>query len=423
MKKFQFHLLTLLFTFTIFTNVGFPQWLTINPLPQPNSLKDVFALDSANVIAVGYQGTIIKTTNAGTNWGVLNNVGGTNDYLYSVCFADYNTGWCVGYNLILKTTDGGNSWATQQFPTFVITPRFNSVYFIDNSTGWAVGGYSSILKTTNGGNNWIKQYFNGASHYSVFFLDNNIGWMASGEPGLTFSGGYISKTSNSGNNWNRQYYGSSFQDTVMNSIFFADYNTGWTAGFNGKIYKTSNGGTNWFFQNPSTLFSLYSLYFNDVNTGWVVGDAGRIRATTNGGNNWFTQISGTNSSLYSVKFSDDRNGWCVGDFGTILRTTNGGITAINPVSSEIPEQFILSQNYPNPFNPVTNIKFDVPRKSFIKLIIFNSLGQQINELVNQELTAGSYKVDWDAANFPSGVYHYKIQANEFQSIKSMILLK
>jgi len=96
---------------------------------------------------------------------------------------------------------------------------------------------------------------------------------------------------------------------------------------------------------------------------------------------------------------------------------------IQNIGLNIPTDFAVYQNFPNPFNPVTNIKFDIPRYSFVKLIIFNSLGQEIDALVNQELTAGSYKVDWDAANFPSGVYYYKIQTNEFQEAKSMMLIK
>jgi len=423
MKKINVIRLSVLIIFMIFSNPGFSQWIEVNPLPQTNSLKDVFAFDSNNIVAVGDNYTIIKTTNAGQNWNIQINVGGTNDFLYSVFFADINTGWCVGYNLILKTTNGGYNWISQVFPSFSITPRFNSVYFINNNTGWTAGGYGSMLKTTDGGNNWIKQYFTGSSYYSVFFLNENIGWVTGGIPGNTFDGGVIAKTMNGGNNWSSQYYGSGFRDTVMNSIFFTDFNTGWTAGFGGRIYKSTNGGTSWFNLNTSFLYTLNSIYFYHINTGWIVGGYGRILATSNGGNNFENQISGTTSSLNSVKFIGTLNGWIVGDFGVILRTTNGGVTGIKSISTEIPDKYSLFQNYPNPFNPTTNIKFEISKADFVNISIFNLVGNKITDLVNENLNAGIFNVDWNGNNFSSGVYYYKLTIGNYSETRKMLLLK
>lgn len=96
---------------------------------------------------------------------------------------------------------------------------------------------------------------------------------------------------------------------------------------------------------------------------------------------------------------------------------------IQTTSTEIPNKFSLSQNYPNPFNPVTNITFDLPKESFVKLKIYDALGKEISILANQDLKAGSYKIDWDASNYPSGVYFYKLEAGSFVESKKMILIK
>jgi hypothetical protein len=89
----------------------------------------------------------------------------------------------------------------------------------------------------------------------------------------------------------------------------------------------------------------------------------------------------------------------------------------------VPEKFILSQNYPNPFNPSTTIEFAIPEQSFVRLEVFNTLGEKIATLVSEELNAGSYKYDWEAADLPSGVYLYRLQTAAFSTSKKMILLR
>ena len=95
------------------------------------------------------------------------------------------------------------------------------------------------------------------------------------------------------------------------------------------------------------------------------------------------------------------------------------------INSEIgiPNKFELFQNYPNPFNPSTQISYQLPENSFVNLVVYNSLGQKVEELVNQEQTSGKYSVKFDASNLPSGVYIYKLQAGEFSSVKKMLLTK
>jgi hypothetical protein len=100
---------------------------------------------------------------------------------------------------------------------------------------------------------------------------------------------------------------------------------------------------------------------------------------------------------------------------------------IKITSTEIPKRYNLYQNYPNPFNPVTQIRFDIPagtrHGAFVQIQIFDDVGKEILTLVNEELKAGKYSVDWNAAGFPSGVYFYVIRAGDFAETRKMILLK
>jgi hypothetical protein len=94
------------------------------------------------------------------------------------------------------------------------------------------------------------------------------------------------------------------------------------------------------------------------------------------------------------------------------------------VSGElISYKYALEQNYPNPFNPNTTIKYSVQQAGKVTLSLFNTLGEEMTKLVNEEKPAGNYELTWYAANLPSGVYFYQLKAGEFISTKKMILLK
>lgn len=89
----------------------------------------------------------------------------------------------------------------------------------------------------------------------------------------------------------------------------------------------------------------------------------------------------------------------------------------------LPTQFALNQNYPNPFNPSTVVSFDLPVASRVNITVFNVLGQKVATIVDEQMEAGSYEKNWDATNYSSGLYFYRIQADNFTETKKMMLLK
>jgi phosphatidylserine/phosphatidylglycerophosphate/cardiolipin synthase-like enzyme len=101
----------------------------------------------------------------------------------------------------------------------------------------------------------------------------------------------------------------------------------------------------------------------------------------------------------------------------------GGTIGVENISSEIPDGFVLKQNYPNPFNPVTRIEFSIPVSNFVKLVVFDGLGREIKTLVNQNMVAGFYGIDFSSANLSSGVYYYKLTAGNYNDVRKMIILK
>ena len=111
------------------------------------------------------------------------------------------------------------------------------------------------------------------------------------------------------------------------------------------------------------------------------------------------------------------------DYGVYRRALAEVVTSVNHNASEVPMSIELAQNYPNPFNPSTNISFSVPFKSFVTLIVFDALGREVSSIVAEELLAGAYSRHWDAANVPSGVYFYRLQAGAYTETKKMLLLR
>ncbi|MBN2412664.1 T9SS type A sorting domain-containing protein [candidate division KSB1 bacterium] len=105
-----------------------------------------------------------------------------------------------------------------------------------------------------------------------------------------------------------------------------------------------------------------------------------------------------------------------------------GPVSISIDSQKLPEKFELSQNYPNPFNPETSINYCLPKNTHVTIVIYNTLGKIVNELVNKTQTAGTYTVTWDGrsntgTHVSSGMYFYQINAEEFTQVKKMIFSK
>jgi len=99
------------------------------------------------------------------------------------------------------------------------------------------------------------------------------------------------------------------------------------------------------------------------------------------------------------------------------------LTEIHQNNVSVAENFFLSQNYPNPFNPKTNLEFGIPELGFVSFKIYDVLGNEVATLVNKNLPAGSYSFEWNAVEFPSGIYFYKLTSGNFSEVKKMTLLK
>jgi photosystem II stability/assembly factor-like uncharacterized protein len=327
------------------------QWVLQNPYPQPYNLHDVYFIDNQTGWAAGDNGTMIKTTDGGNTWDVVNS--GTNNSLTRIFFTNINTGWAVGDSgCIINTADGGNSWTPQSSGTVL---NIADLYFYDYSKGWAIGNRedyinngweleSILLKTTNGGVSWDTLFYDTTiAIRSIHFLNETEGWAVGSKPDTTpaIPAGIILYTDDGGYSWNLI---TTLLTSGLNDISFTDSNNGWAVG-SCIIAHTGDGGGSWEIQfttgGPGSGGPYFkSLCFADNQNGYVAGTQGgfsgfgtlpTIYYTTDGGLNWGHKYfyGYAFSGLAGVSFPDPENGWLVGfsyeQSGMIQHTFDGGL--------------------------------------------------------------------------------------------------
>lgn len=427
----------------------------------------------------GLLGKIYKTTNAGTDWFLQ--YSNTTSVINDIFFINVNTGWAVG-NAIRKTTDGGNSWLIQNSG---ITATYNRCRFKDSNNGWLVGYNGIILRTTNGGIDWQLEN-SGTTQIlrDIIFTGNDTGFVIGGYSNgvllKTTDDGYnppaepnsptdleavadsskrinlswtdnsnneegfkIERSSDGGINWNLLYTGvqntTSYPDTglIPYSVYFYRlyaFNSSGNSGYSNISWDTAKS-----YKSCDNIFILITKT-NELKNANIInqGQANALIVKLNAAceqssrgqynaaiNQMGAFINQVNAFISAEVLTQVQGEPLINIANDIIYLLQGGTSPLKlQVNvSEIPSAFVLYNNYPNPFNPVTKIKFDIPKASFVKLIVYDITGKEISVLVDEELNAGRYNYDWSGINLPSGVYFYKLITESFSGTKKLILLK
>ena len=327
----------------------------------------------------------------------------------------------------------GNSW--QNYSSTPDNDMFGISSCIKGDSAFVYGGYSF-------GNNKLRIYNFVTNTWQYAANSPNI----SATYGHTiesvndfiylFFNGAVYKYNISTNSWT-QATSSGTNATWLYSTVYQDevYLVGWT---NGKFFKYNPPSDQW-----TQLMDLPyyvtggSLRCVDDKIYCVGGSSGSGGGTFNSTlvydiatNQWSDAgIFLTDNRAYMADVVYQNNLFVIGGLNSSGNAVDNVefIVAGTPSSVErlsgIPNGFRLSQNYPNPFNPSTTISFSIPEEMFVSLKVYNSLGQEVSELINEIKPAGNYSVDFDAGKLTSGVYFYKIEAGAFSEIKKMILIK
>lgn len=410
--------LTLVAAILMMSNMLSAQWIQLqNPYPNSNdTLLEIYFTDQDHGFIGGSpweEGHLMGTSDGGNNWFY------ELDFLFiypiSISFPDQNNGWLLSdyngndFKTVYHTSDGGfnlESWELMETQDFW---GAESIYFTDSLNGWICGGswggmyyYRYVYSTIDGGLSWNESYTdNGESLYDVFFINDSTGW-AVGESGL------VVYTNDKGETW--LFSSTPPNGESLRAVQFVDNDNGCVVGKltneTGLIFKSYDGGINWEQKLGDTIPPLNDLVFIDELNGWAIGNSGTILHTDDGGETWEYQESGTNADLNKVCFVDVNNSWICGLNGTILYTDNGGTVGINKIFRKDNSMEV----FPNPATYLTTISFELAQIEKITLSIINTKGQEVKQMNLGTQEKG--QINLDCSNFSSGVYFINLQTEK-----------
>ena len=360
-----------------------------------------FGNDSVRALGVngtslfaGTYGGVFLSTNDGMSWSPVNNgLIKQNGYVPPVsafAFSGANVFAGTGGGVFLSTNNG-TSWTAVdtgltntdiQALAFSGPNLFAGTFSFSNSFG-----YTGLFLSTNSGNSWnsansglgVNSVFsfavkpNGTGGTNLFAGSGNVG-----------NGGTVFLSTNNGTSWTAANAG--LGDAIVNA--FAINGTNIFAGTDGGVYLSTNNGTNWI----------------SVNTGLGLP-----------ANTYVGALAFIGTNLFAGTYS---NGVWRRPLSEMIPTTS-----VEGHSIDLPAQFSLDQNYPNPFNPSTTIRYGLQSRAHVTLSVYNTLGQQVVQLVNADIDAGFHEVRFDASGLSSGVYFYRIQGGDFVRSRKLVLQK
>lgn len=380
-----------------------------------------FANKDLSVLA-GTNGGLVRSTDGGSSW---TNIGGGLPYSNVRALLNVES---YPFNLLAGMVSGRISMSTNYGDNFTAFPAESEQlpFLADLNSILERGNSSNFLVGTERGVYLLPQYYPLSTWIAINdglpSAETKVRATVEKE-GEIFAGTNSGVFQLNGFNWDEKNAGLTNTNVTALTSIGGYLVAGTSQGSVGGVYISSDNGNNWTLsQDISFVTSILTIGSNIF-----VGSFGDgVWRSTNYGNTWGQINDGLGSGAYYVlSLGMDNQYIFAGTSASSIwrRPLSQVVTDTEEETNLQPKEFSLSQNYPNPFNPSTTITFSIPSEEFVTLKVFNSLGEEIAELVNETKPAGNYSISFDASKLSSGIYFYTINAGSFIETKKMLLLK
>jgi photosystem II stability/assembly factor-like uncharacterized protein len=362
------------------TTDGGDRWTSVNN-GLTNPYIRVLAVSGTSLIA-GTSGGVFHSTDNGTNWAPVSS-GLTDTSIGALAVSGRVTFAGTENGGIYRSTDYGKNWSVAN--NRVVNTAWVAALAVSSSgTKLFAGTDAGVFLSTDSGATWTAT---GATGNPIWAL------AVSGTSLFAGIGEGVFQSTNDGADWSAVDNGLNYRGLLHS---FAVSGTSLFAGtWGGGVFFSRDNGTNW----------------TAVNDG-IVPDNVMINALVAPGANVF---AGTRSDPFS-NFS-------VTNGGVYKRPLSEIVAGVGVSTNQVPALFRLEQNYPNPFNPSTTIRYALPSTSHVTLTVFNTLGQRVATLVDENQDAGYHDVKFDGNSLASGLYFYRLTAGDYLATKRLLLLK
>ena len=435
MKKIIIFFIFLFFLIGLNT-LSFSQEWVLQAEEVATQWQAIDAVDSNVAVAIsrykkpnGGEG-IFRTLDGGNSWHEITWHG---ECLVHISIVDSSNFWVITPFSIYYTFNAGHEWELQ-YSGDSTTSWFNYIEMFDQSNGIAMGDALPgkpvlILKTSDSGKNWISQnhsHFVGASCLDVWrcidFVSPDVGYGRFTYTGVPLDTVYLQKTIDGGKTW----MPTPLCVRNFTLVHFFDEKIGlatWKANF--PLYRTTDGGNRW----KEIPLDSYDEWPEDIEffpndpSKVLLSFGSHLFFSSDTGKSWVELLTPDVMWLWDIKMVDDKHGWIVGERG-IIHTSTGGVTSVQTKKSILPEEFVLYQNYPNPFNLSTIIRFSLNYPDFVSLKVYNLIGEEVAVLLNkQPYQTGHHSVKYTVTGLSSGIYFYKLISSQNTKTRRMIVIK